>query len=229
MKLKKVIAGFMALFLTVSAMPVSALAAGQSGAEAAESVQNQNEEMLSTTSMAGALRSVAGEARQTYRQTGEIVLVLDPGHDDVHSGASGNGLHEEDLNLKIAQVLPAEAGTVRRSDDLYDAGWRRGAHIPGTTSTDDNANRVYNAAAVGADFYISFHLNSSTRSSASGATVYYPNSNYNPVAGTLGQKLAQAILDASDETGAERIWVRRFAIPRTIRPIPMDRWRTITA
>ena len=93
----------MALFLTISAMPVSALAAGQSGAEAAESVQNQNEEMLSTTSMAGALRSVAGEARQTYRQTGKIVLVLDPGHDDAHSGASGNGLHEEDLNLKIAQ------------------------------------------------------------------------------------------------------------------------------
>ena len=87
MKLKKVIAGFMALFLTISAMPVSALAAGQSGAEAAESVQNQNEEMLSTTSMAGALRSVAGEARQTYRQTGKIVLVLDPGHDDAHSGA----------------------------------------------------------------------------------------------------------------------------------------------
>ena len=200
MKLKKVIASFMALFLTVSAIPVSALAAGQSGAEAAESVQNQNEEMLSTTSMAGALRSVAGEARQTYRQTGEIVLVLDPGHDNTHGGASGNGLHEEDLNLKIArycrQKLEQYDGVT-----IYMTREEEGCPYPGTTSTDDNANRVYNAAAVGADFYISFHLNSSTRSSASGATVYYPNSNYNPVAGTLGQKLAQAILDALTRLG----------------------------
>ena len=40
-----------------------------------------------------------------------IVIVLDPGHDAVHSGASGNGLKEEVLNLKIAQYCLEELRT----------------------------------------------------------------------------------------------------------------------
>ena len=199
MKWKKQIAVMMALILAVSAMPVQNSAAEECSTEKI-SGGNQAEEVLSAASMEGALRSVAGEARETYRQTGEIVLVLDPGHDSTHSGASGNGLHEEELNLKIAQYCRQK---LEQYDGVTIYMTREGTTCPypGTTSTDDNANRVYNAADVGADFYISFHLNSATSSSASGVTVYYPNRNYNAGIGTLGQKLAQAILNALTKLG----------------------------
>ena len=36
---------------------------------------------------------------------GKYVVVLDPGHDDTHTGAAANGISEKDINLKIAKVL----------------------------------------------------------------------------------------------------------------------------
>ena len=53
-----------------------------------------------------------------------IVVVLDPGHDDTHAGARRNGLEEEDLTLKIAQYCKAELSqyqgvTVYMTRELY--------------------------------------------------------------------------------------------------------------
>jgi N-acetylmuramoyl-L-alanine amidase len=123
-----------------------------------------DEEGISTFS----LRSTA--------QSGNIVVVLDAGHDSTHAGAAGNGLHEEVLNLKIAQYCQAEleeyAGvTVYMTRSTSDC------PFPGTSAADDNSNRVKYAASVDADYYVAIHLNSSS-SGIRGAEVYYPNENY---------------------------------------------------
>ena len=41
-------------------------------------------------------------------QNGQVVVVLDPGHDTIHCGAAGNGLREEELTLKIARYCKEE-------------------------------------------------------------------------------------------------------------------------
>jgi N-acetylmuramoyl-L-alanine amidase len=109
-------------------------------------------------------------------QSRNIVVVLDAGHDSTHAGAAGNGLHEEVLNLKIAQYCQAEleqyAGvTVYMTRSTADC------PFPGTSAADDNSNRVKYAASVDADYYIAIHLNSSS-TGVRGAEVYYPNANY---------------------------------------------------
>lgn len=66
---------------------------------------------------------------------------------------------------------------------------------PGTTSVDDNANRVEYAKSVGADAYVSFHCDSSRDSGVRGAKVFYPNVNYNGNVSSQGAVLSQKILD----------------------------------
>ena len=60
-------------------------------------------------------------------------------------------------------------------------------------SVQDNLNRVATAASVGADIYVSIHLNSAGSGSAKGAQVFYPNSSYRPDIGSEGANLATQI------------------------------------
>lgn len=122
------------------------------------------------------------------------VIVLDPGHDKVHTGARGNGLAEEERVLKIAQYCKGELEqyegvTVYMTRETEDCPY------PGTTSTQCNKQRVQYAQSVGADAYVSIHLNSSTNTAAGGAEVYYPNMSYRSDIGTAGASLAQRVLN----------------------------------
>ena len=72
-------------------------------------------------------QSEDGITRSTYGSNGNIVVVLDPGHGGSDPGASGNGLREKDLTLKIAQYAKQElekyAGVtvyLTRSSDSYE-------------------------------------------------------------------------------------------------------------
>ena len=104
-----------------------------------------------------------------------IVVVLDPGHDDTHAGARRNGLEEEDLTLKIAQYCKAELSQyqgvtvymTRESGACANGG---GA----VTSTECNAKRVEYAQSVGANVYVSMHINAG---GGNGAEIFYPNQN----------------------------------------------------
>ncbi|MCC8028819.1 MAG: N-acetylmuramoyl-L-alanine amidase, partial [Lachnospiraceae bacterium] len=125
---------------------------------------------------------------------GNVVVVLDPGHDSMHTGASANGLNEYELTLKIAQYCKAELEEYY-GVTMYMTRESNDCPYSGTTSTQCNKNRVTYAAGVGADVYVSIHLNSASSSSASGAEVYYPNSNYNAEVGAAGEELATAILE----------------------------------
>lgn len=128
----------------------------------------------------------------SQRASGNVVIVLDPGHDATHAGASGNGLKEEELNLKIATYCKEELETYD-GVTVYMTRSTAACPNPGTTSTDDNAKRVQYAKSVGATAYVSIHINSSNSSGSSGATVYYPNSNYNATIGNNGKGLANKI------------------------------------
>ena len=128
------------------------------------------------------------------RATG-LVIALDPGHGGNDSGAVGSGLKESDVNWKIAQACKAElenyAGvtvvltrTQNECPTLYE--------------------RVERAVNQGAKVFVSLHINSTERSSADGAEVYYPNgSSYNKAAHETGKQLSQNILDELTALGLQ--------------------------
>jgi len=126
--------------------------------------------------------------------TTNLVVVLDPGHDATHTGASGNGLDEHVLTLKIAQYCKAELEEYQ-GVTVYMTRTTASCAYSGSDVSDCTYNRVAYAKSVGADVFVSIHLNSSTSSSAAGAEVWYPNSNYNASVGQEGKELAQKILD----------------------------------
>lgn len=113
-----------------------------------------------------------------------LVVVLDPGHGGKDSGAAGNGLYEKNLTLKIGKYCKEElekySGVkvyMTRANDTY--------------LTIDQ--RIAYATSVKADVFVSLHINSAANTSANGAEVYYPNSNYKPSYGKEGKELADEI------------------------------------
>lgn len=127
---------------------------------------------------------------------GKLNVVLDPGHDDTHAGARYNNAGEEDLVLKIALFCRDELKAYSNVE-VYMV--RETGSCPyslqgGSTGvTQCNAKRVEYAVSVGADVYVSFHLNANTNSNANGVGVYYPNSNYRPDLGEEGKGLATEV------------------------------------
>ncbi len=122
------------------------------------------------------------------------VIVLDPGHDSTHAGARGNGCKEEEAVLKIAQYCKTElqkyAGVTVYMTRTSNACPNGGSAV---TSSTCNARRVEFAVAKKASVYVSFHLNSSVSTAASGVGVYIPNNNYRPQIGEEGKGLATSI------------------------------------
>ena len=126
-------------------------------------------------------------------RSGNIIIALDPGHDARSTGASGNGLHEEELTLKIANYCKEElekyAGV-----EIYMT--RTGADCPFQMNGSGCIEKRVNAAAdAGAQIFVSFHLNSSVSSSAKGAEVIIQNDNWRPDVASESRGLAEAILD----------------------------------
>lgn len=136
----------------------------------------------------------SGKARiSTRSRTRNVVVVLDPGHDSTHAGAQGlNGLHEETLNFKIAQYCKEELQQYS-GVTVYMTRNSVACPYPGTSPGEDNAKRVAYAQSVGANVYVSIHLNSAG-ASANGAMVFYPNQNYRSDIGSQGQNLASQVL-----------------------------------
>lgn len=143
-------------------------------------------------------------------KSGNLVVALDPGHGGSDGGASANGLVEKNLTLQIAKYCKAEleqySGVtvyMTRSDDRY-LGLKE---------------RVDNAAANGANVFVSIHINSATVSSANGAEVYYPNANYISSVHAPGMNLAQQI---QDELVALGLYDRGIDVRNTVNDIYPD-------
>ena len=154
-----------------------------------QALQNSESSLPSTQAIDEALSSARKAAN------GNLVVVLDPGHDSTHAGTQQNGCSEEDMVFKIAQYCKAE---LEQYSGVTVYMTRDGLECPnGGSSVDSatcNAKRVEFAASKGANVYVSFHLNSSSNSSANGAGIYYPNASYRPDLGEQGHGLAKNIL-----------------------------------
>lgn len=96
------------------------------------------------------------------------IIVLDAGHGGIDPGASKKGFNEKDINFKIINTYTKDAFAktdvkvyfTRESDikvDLYE--------------------RAAFASEVGAELFISLHLNSNNKSSINGTEVYYYKEN----------------------------------------------------
>lgn len=121
-----------------------------------------------------------GTPRSIYKN----ILVLDAGHGGKDPGAQNKGTNEKDLNYQILYTLMKGYFSGNAPDiKVY---WTR---------TDDSyvtlANRAAFAKSVGADAFISLHMNSSNKSSANGTEVYYSVSNNSSgFSGITSQKMA---------------------------------------
>ncbi len=131
-----------------------------------------------------------------YKAGNGLVVVIDAGHGGYDGGAEStfNGVtySEKYMNLKIAQACRDELQKyygvtvyMTRDDDTFVKLGDRTAY----------------AKSVGADVFVSIHNNSSESGAANGATVFYPNSNYNASIGSTGEGLAQSILNNLTQFG----------------------------
>lgn len=117
------------------------------------------------------------------------IVVLDAGHGGNDPGASGGGYDESDITLEIIYKKAKEYFDSQESN--VKAYWTRTSDTYVTLS-----NRAAYASQIGADMFVSLHMNSSTNSSAKGTEVYYSTSNNNTADnGMNSKKLAGICLD----------------------------------
>jgi N-acetylmuramoyl-L-alanine amidase len=110
-----------------------------------------------------------GNPREIYK----FIVVLDPGHGGPANGANYNGTKEKDINLKLLYEFGKK---YFKSDSSM-------MKVYYTRETDvDMAlkDRAAFAQKVGADLFVSLHMNASLTKSVSGTEVYYSNNNNKP-------------------------------------------------
>lgn len=117
------------------------------------------------------------------------IVVLDAGHGGYDPGAQNKGTNEKDLTYKIAYTLMKK----------YCSGNAPDIKVYWTRTTDKYvtlANRAAFAKSVGADAFISLHMNSANSSSANGTEVYYSTSNNSTgFGGITSKKMATLFKD----------------------------------
>lgn len=122
----------------------------------------------------------------------DIVIVLDPGHGGSDIGAYNStlGLYESEINLKIALAC-RDSLAKYEGIRVYMTHTGVGSNM-GKSSL---KNRVSVAEEVGADIFISLHINSATEKSANGAEVYVPITTHEAKYNEECTKLAEKFLD----------------------------------
>lgn len=162
-----------------------------------DDIGNTIEETAQNTSDVGAAveavleqadnEGIVGNSARTKKEN--LVIVICPGHDTTHTGATGYGLKEEELTFKIATYCKAElekyAGvTVYMSRDTIQCSY------PEKSTSYCLNQRVTDAYNMGADVYVDVHINAG---GGTGAEVYYPNNSYSNAIHMEGKELAEQI------------------------------------
>lgn len=128
--------------------------------------------------------------------TEKIKIYIDQGHNPTsnhNTGASGNGLHEQDLTFEIGMLL----AQLLQSDGRFEIALSRPTAdtVLGTDNPSSLEARVQGAKDFGADYFISLHVNSFESESANGIEVWVTEQE-----GTtydFGNSLLQGMLDAT--------------------------------
>lgn len=163
---------------------------------------DENGNQTSEDSIADAIATQKAETSESgisrSRYNGNIVVVLDPGHDASQGGTRGNGVAEEEVNFKIAEYCKEELEQYQGVTVYMTRNTRACPFGLGSNKGDAaicNEKRVEYAKSVGANVYVSLHNNAADSSSASGVLIFYPNQNYNPSLSQEGGALASQILN----------------------------------
>lgn len=129
------------------------------------------------------------------------VIIIDPGHGGMDSGAVANGAVEKEINLKISQVLQKyieEGGgcaILTRTEDTDTANPDRGNGISRKTS--DLKERKQDIADYKADMFVSVHMNKFQQPQYKGAQVFYTSESGESK--RLGETLQQALKDVLND------------------------------
>lgn len=117
------------------------------------------------------------------------IVVLDPGHGGPANGAQYFGAKEKDFNLKILYQL----GEKYFNSDPS----RLKVYYTRVTDVDMTLkDRAAYASKMGADLFVSLHMNASTAASAYGTEVYYSTNNNSPnAAGLTSKKMAEIFVN----------------------------------
>lgn len=105
---------------------------------------------------------------------GKIKIYIDQGHNPSsfhNSGATGNGLYEQDVTFLVGCVL----AELLREDGRFEVELSRPnkSVVLGTDNNSSLMARVEGATAFDADFFISLHTNSFGQDTANGIEIYY--------------------------------------------------------
>lgn len=122
-----------------------------------------------------------GNPKDIYKN----IVVLDPGHGGGAVGAHYFNTYEKNLNYKILYTLGKK---------YFESNpWELKVYYTRTGDYDRTLDyRAGFASKVGADLFVSLHMNASTAKTANGTEVYYSTSNNSPnKAGLTSKKLAE--------------------------------------
>ena len=134
-------------------------------------------------------------------QNGNTVIVLDPGHDNTHTGAAYDGINEEKYTLQIAKACRAVLEQYSGVEVYLTVEENGNTRWPGVSKSTCLENRVKYAKELGADLFVSFHLNSADASAARGVEVFVSNySKYRQE----GTDLANKVLDELGKVGLSK-------------------------
>lgn len=132
-------------------------------------------------------------------RNGNIVVVLDPGHDGLHAGAAGNGLNEEVLTLKIAQYCKAE---LEQYNNVTVYMTRNDGSCPDSRSNGYcMQTRCSYAASVGADILVSIHIDAGSATRSGAMVIVAANGVYRDDLSTVTHAIGQEILDELSDIG----------------------------
>ncbi len=140
----------------------------------------------------------------------EYIVVLDAGHDSEHVGARGNGLLEEELNMIITKACKEELEKYNNIK-VYLTHETLECPFPNDNLAKEcNKSRCEYAASVGADLFVSLHVNNNPYRTRGGFEIIYPNDHYKPEYHEEGKVLSKLIVDELKNTGMKfrDIWTR---------------------
>ncbi len=160
--------------LTASVLPENASGSGVSFSSSDSSVATVSENGLVTAVRSGdcvITASCGGKSASctVHVAAGNMVVVLDPGHDSMHCGAYYAGIREELINMTVAQSCKAYLETHYAGVTVL---LTRGDGPLAGALRDDLEARAQFAQANGADVLVSMHFNVSLSHSASGSVAY---------------------------------------------------------
>lgn len=145
---------------------------------------------------------VLGNPRDIYKN----IVVLDAGHGGTDPGATrplnGKTIYEKDLNFKIMYTLTQKYFNAPDSEIK--------AYYSRYNETKvDLYERAAFATKVGADLFISLHMNANTKTSPNGTEIYYNDKNTSKTASGLNSKtLATLFLNSlTDALGTNKRYV----------------------